>query len=629
MYNYYPVLVVGAVLGLITVLMFVGWSALKKYVETRGERTMTDRAILRRLAAYAKPHIGTFIFVGALMLVSIVYTVIGPYVIGEIEELIKGEFAVTDLIWRVTTYALIMIVSLASSYVQSIILQKTGQKIVSKIREDTFTHIESLSHGQLTEQPVGKLVTRVSNDAESVSRLFTNVVINLFKNVFIIIGITAAMFALHYALALVVMCFAPFIVIFTALFRRFARTAFRREKEATTDINTFLSENLSGMKITQSFNREAFKSKDFHGKSAAHARAGMHTVYVFSVFRPTVYMLYIASVLFIFYFGAKGYLDGGSLLGLPITGGVIVSFYMYVEDFFDPVQNLAEQFNVLQSALASAEKIFLLMDVAPAITDEEGAIELENVKGEIEFKNVWFAYKDEDWVLKDVSFKINAFETVAFVGETGAGKTTILSLLCRNYDVTRGAIYLDGVDIRRIKISSLRSHFGQMPQDVFLFSGTVRSNITLRDDVSDDVVMEACRYVNADKLINKLPKGLDEEVLERSNNFSAGERQLLSFARMIMHRPEVMILDEATANIDTETETLIQNSLEKLMKHGTMLIVAHRLSTVRRADKIIVMSHGEMIEQGNHSELIEKKGKYYQLYILREQRELTKKSETA
>ena len=298
-----------------------------------------------------------------------------------------------------------------------------------------------------------------------------------------------------------------------------------------------------------------------------------------------------------------------------MTAPVIVAFYMYISKFFNPIQNLAEQFNFLQSAFASAEKIFTIMDIDPEVKDEPDAISLDEVKGEIEFKDVWFSYVENEWVLKGVSFKVNAGETVAFVGATGSGKTTILSLICRNYDIQKGEILLDGINIKHIKKSSLRKHFGQMLQDVFLFSGTIRSNIVLREEsFTDEQINEACRYVNADKFIDKLPAKLDEEVRERGNNFSAGQRQLLSFARTIIHRPEVMILDEATANIDTETEILIQDSLEKMMNIGTMLIVAHRLSTIRNADKIIVIHKGVIEEEGSHEELLEKRGRYYGLY---------------
>ena len=330
-----------------------------------------------------------------------------------------------------------------------------------------------------------------------------------------------------------------------------------------------------------------------------------------------VYMLYISSVLTLLYFSARGYIKDTTFLGQKITSDILVSFYMYTNKFFNPIQNLAEQFNRLQSAFASAEKIFTVLDMNPEVVDSPDAIELDEVKGEIEFKNVWFAYKEGEWVLRDVSFKVNAKETVAFVGSTGSGKTTILSLICRNYDIQKGQILIDGIDIKHIKLSSLRRHFGQMLQDVFLFSGTIRSNIILRDEtITDDEVLKTCRYVNADHFINKLSDGLDEEVRERGNNFSAGQRQLLSFARTIVHKPSVIILDEATANIDTETELLIQDSLEKIKSIGTMLIVAHRLSTIQHADKIIVLSHGEIVEEGNHFELLANRGRYYGLYML-------------
>ncbi|MBQ5929512.1 MAG: ATP-binding cassette domain-containing protein, partial [Clostridia bacterium] len=374
-----------------------------------------------------------------------------------------------------------------------------------------------------------------------------------------------------------------------------------------------------------------FKITQEHGKWFKKGdyliTAVYHPSFVFGIFRPTVYMLYMASVLCLFFLGAKGALDGKAILGQIVTSEIVVSFYMYISKFFNPIQSLAEQFNWLQSALASAEKIFTIMDMQPTVVDEVGAVDLDEVQGEIEFKNVWFAYEGEEWVLKDVSFKINAKQTVAFVGSTGSGKTTILSLICRNYDIQKGQILIDGVDIKRIKISSLRKHFGQMLQDVFLFSGTIRDNILLRSEgIDDEAVWQACKYVNADSFISKLDKGLDYQILERGNNFSAGQRQLLSFARTIVHKPAVMILDEATANIDTETELLIQDSLEKMMNIGTMLIVAHRLSTVQHADNIIVLSHGKIIEQGNHFDLLKQKGKYYDLYTLQNRKEQLLKS---
>ena len=620
--DYLPLLIIGAFVGVTSIVTCFAYAFIKsKSEQAAKDRIMSDRELFARLLKYAKPYAGWFALVTVLMLLSIAHDVISPYILGYVEEIIKQDFSINALIAPLIVFASILLTSMLSMYLMSVILQKTGQKVVSDIREDTFKKIESLSHEQLYKTPVGSLVTRVSNDAEAVSKMFTNVLIDLIKNAFLIVGVITAMLFVNYFLTLVILCFCPFIVLFTVLFRKFSRITYRQEKNCTTDINAFLSENLSGIKLIQSFDRTDAVNDKFAVKSKAHGKAVMNIIYVFGVFRPLVNALYYSTVLFMFYFALKGYLDGISFLGQVITSGVTVSFYMYIGKFFTPIQNLSEQFNVLQSALASAEKIFKILDTPPTVVDDENAIELDTVKGDIEFKDVWFAYIEDEWVLKGVSFKINANDTVAFVGATGAGKTTILALLCRNYDIQKGQILLDGVDIRKIKIDSLRRHFGQMPQDVFLFSGTVKSNITLRDDIPDEEVMKACRYVNADKLIEKLPDGLNEEVRERSNNFSQGERQILSFARMIVHRPEVLLLDEATANVDTETEVLIQDSLEKMMKVGTMLIVAHRLSTVRRADKIFVMKGGEIAEQGTHEELIAQKGRYYELYTLQQRRE--------
>ncbi|MBE6672403.1 MAG: ABC transporter ATP-binding protein [Ruminococcaceae bacterium] len=626
MYEYYPLLILGGIIGAFSLIFLIAYLTMKDKKESIGfDRNMKDSEIVRRLLKYARPHLKSFLLVLALMLFSIAYDIIAPLLIGNIEELIKHDFPLSKLFLYVGFYASILVVSQICSYFQAIVLQKTGQKILSALRQDLFTHIECLSHNQLNSIPVGTLVTRVTNDTNAISMLFTNILVNLIKNCFIIMGVLVAMLCLNYALTLMVLCFVPFIVLFTVIFRKFTRKAYRKVKDGTTAINTFLSENLSGMKIIQIFNREQMKKKAFDEKNEALARAKRRQILTFGIFRPVVYMLYVSSLLCLFYLGGKGYIEDRSFFGQVITSGVLVTFYMYISKFFNPIQSLAEQFNWLQSAFASAEKIFTVMDMQPQIVDREDAIELERCRGEIEFRDVWFAYKDEEWVLKGVSFKVEAGQTVAFVGSTGSGKTTILSLLCRNYDIQKGQILLDGIDIRRIKISSLRRQFGQMLQDVFLFSGTVRSNIVLRsDDVSEEEILAACRYVNADKIIDRLPKGLDEEVRERGNNFSQGQRQLISFARTIVHKPAIMILDEATANIDTETELLIQDSLEKIMKLGTLLMVAHRLSTIRHADNIIYLSGGKIVEQGSHKELLEKKGRYYGLYMLQYDKELLK-----
>ena len=619
MYIYYPLLIVGGIVGALSIIFLIAYLSIRKQKDAIGfDRNMKDSEISRRLLAYAKPYTKNFVFVLLLMLFSIAYDIISPLIVGGIEEMIKEDgFEMSRLLTGVAIYASILVVSMLCSYLQAIVLQKTGQRIISKIREDVFTHIESLSHAQLSEMPVGRLVTRATNDVNSVSMMFTNIIVNLVKNCFVIIGVLTAMLLVNYQLTLMVLCFVPFVVWFTFVFRKFSRKAYRKVKDGTTDINTFLSEHLSGMKIIQIFNREEMKKGEFDEKNRKLGYAKREMMFTFGIFRPLVYMLYISSILCLLYLGGKGYIDNVPVMGQIIKSGTVVTFYLYISKFFNPIQSLAEQFNWLQSAFASGEKIFTIMDIEPLVVDSEDAVELDEVKGEIEFRNVWFAYVEGEWVLKDVSFKVEAGQTVAFVGSTGSGKTTILSLLCRNYDIQKGQILIDGIDIQKIKIASLRRHFGQMLQDVFLFSGTIRSNLLLgMEGVTDDEIHAACKYVNANSFIDRLANGLDEEVRERGNNFSAGQRQLLSFARTILHRPAVMILDEATANIDTETELLIQDSLEKLMNIGTMLMVAHRLSTIQHADNIIVLSHGKIVEQGSHQALLEQKGRYYNLYRL-------------
>lgn len=618
-----PLLLVGGVIGTVSVLLLIAYACVKDKKTAMGfERSMADGEILRRLFGYAKPYLRQFVVVGFLVLFSISYDIASPLIVGYIEELVVGDFELKSLYVSVAVYAGVLVFSMASTYLQAVILQRVGQRIISDLREDLFTHIESLSHGQLNDIPVGKLVTRVTNDTNAISMMFTNLFVNLTKNAFVILGILVAMLCLNYELTLMVLCFVPFILLFTVIFRKFSRRAYRKVKDATTDINTYLSENLSGIKVTQIFGREDEKMEEFRQKSQTLAKATQEQIFVFGVFRPLVYMLYISSILCLFYLGGMGHLNHVTFLGQTISSGTIVTFYMYISKFFTPIQNLAEQFNWLQSALASSEKVFSIMDIQPQMVDAPDAVELDEVKGDIEFRDVWFSYIPGEWVLQGVSFHVEPRQTVAFVGSTGSGKSTILSLICRNYEFQKGEILIDGIDIRKIEISSLRRHFGQMLQDVFLFSGTIRSNIVLREEkIPDEEIMKVCRYVNADHFINKLEHGLDEEVRERGNNFSAGQRQLLSFARTILHKPSVMILDEATANIDTETELLIQDSLEKMRSVGTMLIVAHRLSTIQHADNIIVLSHGRILEQGTHQQLLAAHGRYYQLYMLQYHKE--------
>ncbi len=629
MREFLPVLIVGGIIGMFA-LVFVAafFAAKRKNVLENRERNMPDSEIVKRLLVYAKPYRKKFVLVFFVMLVANVYSVVSPLVIGHIEETVVGDFELSYLFRIVLVYVCILLVSLLCTYIQAMVLQQVGQKILSAMREDVFTHIESLSHEQLNNIPVGKLVTRVSNDPNAISFMFTNILVTLIQNVMVVVAVLGAMLMLNYMFTLMVLCFVPFVVLFTIIFRRFSRSVHLRVNDATTDVNTYLSENLSGIKITQIFNREERKMQDFLEKSQTLTRAKRSRMFVFGIFQPMVYMLYISSVLCLMYLGGRGYIGGWNFMGQTVSSGIIVSFYMYISKFFNPIQQLAEQFDMLQRSFAAAEKIFTVMDMEPQIVDAPDARDMEDVKGEIEFKDVWFAYNPGEWVLKGVSFHISPRQTVAFVGSTGSGKSTILSLICRNYDIQKGQILIDGVDIKKITISSLRKHFGQMLQDVFLFSGTIRGNIVLRDEFPEEDIRRACEYVNADSFIYRLDNGLDEPVRERGNNFSAGQRQLLSFARTIIHKPAVMILDEATANIDTETELLIQDSLEKMKNIGTMLIVAHRLSTIQHADNIILLSHGEILEQGSHQELLRQKGRYYKLYTLQYDKEQLQKAES-
>ena len=628
MREFLPILIVGAIIGVFTVIFLVAYALEKNKKETMGfERNMDDGEIVRRLLAYARPYWKQFALTLTVMLFSIVYDVLSPLLVGKLIGMVQGDFRLKELYVMVAVYGSILVVSLVCTYAQAMLLQKTGQKILSQIRLDVFTHIEQLSHDQLNNIPVGTLVTRVSNDPNAISFMFTNILVTLVKNIMVVFGVLGAMLMLNYALTLMVLCFVPFIVLFTLMFRRFSRKAHRAVTNATTDLNTFLSENLSGMKIIQIFNREDRKMEDFLLRTRALRKAKLGRMAVFGIFRPMVYMLNISSILCLLYLGSRAHILGQVWFGQVIDSAVVVSFYMYIGKFFNPIQTLAEQFDMLQRSFAAAEKIFSILDLKPQVVDDEDAMDLPEIRGEIEFKDVWFAYKEGEWVLKGVSFHVDAGQAVAFVGSTGSGKTTILSLICRNYDIQKGQILIDGIDIRKIKISSLRRRFGQMLQDVFLFAGDIRSNILLRsEDISDEAVWDACRYVNADKFIGRLEQGLGEVVRERGNNFSAGQRQLLSFARTIVHKPAVMILDEATANIDTETELLIQDSLEKMKNIGTMLIVAHRLSTIQHCDNIILLDQGVIVEQGTHQELLARKGKYHQLYMLQYSRDQLKKA---
>lgn len=588
-------------------------------VETKVK--ITDTKLLARLFKYAKGQGWKFILAIFLMLIAVGLDLLLPILLGKAAGVLDSEkIDFTMIIYIVIIYAVCLIISNIILYFQSMILQKTGQRIIYKVREDVFSHIEKYSANQFNNIPVGKLVTRVTNDTNTLNELYTSVIINLLKSVFSIAGALGAMFALHKTLTLWVLALSPVLIIISVFFRKVSRKAYREVRTNLTNVNTFLSENLSGMKVTQIFNQEAKKTEEFKDRNNKLKKSSLKEIFVFGIFRPSIYVIYISAVVLVLWFSGEAYLGNLSLIKSAIEISVLISFIQLTDKLFNPIQQLAEQFNILQSSFASAEKIFTILDTKPEIVNDIDAIELETLEGNIEFQNVWFKYKEDEWILKDVSFKINAKETVAFVGATGSGKTTILSLIVRNYDIQKGKILIDGIDIKKINIASLRRNIGQMLQDVFIFSGTILSNIQMKEEsITEEDVIEACRYVNANSFIEELPNKYNEEVRERGNNFSSGQRQLLSFARTLVHKPKIMILDEATANIDTETEVLIQDSLEKMMNIGTMLMVAHRLSTIQHADKIIVLSKGEIIEEGTHQELLRKRGQYYKLYQLQYQ----------
>lgn len=564
-----------------------------------------------RLIAYMKPYAHWVIFALLLVLGLTAFDLYRPMLVGDAIDAFGANGDYDVIIATAIKYAVVLALSFAFNIAQTWILQKTGQNIILQIRKDLYRHIQSLGSRYFDITPVGKLVTRVTNDVEALNEMYSGILVQLFRNIVKIVGLAGVMLVLDVRLAAISFVLMPLVIGLTVLCQKIARNIYRLYRTRLTDINTFLSEHLSGMKIIQIFGRQERKFEEFHDKNTKLYKAFYREMLMYAVFRPLIYILSILSLMIVLWFGSKNVFDE------IISVGTLYIFSNYIRSFFDPIQELAEQFSTLQSSIASAEKIFTVMDEDEFIPEVENPKQPDKITGKIEFDHVWFAYDGENYVLKDVSFVINPGEKVAFVGATGAGKSSILNLIGRYYDIQKGHIYIDGIDIRQFSKKQLRSAIGQMQQDVFIFEGDVAYNIRLNDnDITDEQVKEAAEYVNASHFIEKLPQGYHEPVTERGATFSAGERQLLSFARTLAHNPSILVMDEATANIDTETEILIQEALEKLMDGRTTIMVAHRLSTIQHADCIMVMHKGRICERGTHRELLEQDGIYRKLYEL-------------
>lgn len=572
---------------------------------------MNKKSSTMRLIAYMKPYAHWVIFALLLVLGLTSFDLYRPMLVGDAIDTFGANGDYDVIIATAIKYAGVLALSFVFNVAQTWILQKTGQNIILQIRKDLYRHIQSLGSRYFDITPVGKLVTRVTNDVEALNEMYSGILVQLFRNIVKIVGLAGVMLVLDVRLAAISFVLMPLVIGLTVLCQKIARNIYRLYRTRLTDINTFLSEHLSGMKIIQIFSRQERKFEEFHDKNTKLYKAFYREMLMYAVFRPLIYILSILSLMIVLWFGSRNVFDE------IISVGTLYIFSNYIRSFFDPIQELAEQFSTLQSSIASAEKIFTVMDEDEFIPEIENPKQPDKITGKIEFDHVWFAYDGENYVLKDVSFVINPGEKVAFVGATGAGKSSILNLIGRYYDIQKGHIYIDGIDIRQLSKKQLRSAIGQMQQDVFIFEGDVAYNIRLNDDdITDAQVKAAAEYVNASHFIEKLPQGYHEPVTERGATFSAGERQLLSFARTLAHNPSILVMDEATANIDTETEILIQEALEKLMDGRTTIMVAHRLSTIQHADCIMVMHKGRICERGTHRELLEQDGIYRKLYEL-------------
>lgn len=568
-------------------------------------------SVFLRLMKYATPYFPMMILAFILVLALTGLELLRPALIGRAVDLFKVDGTLGEIKFIAVIYGAALLLSFVFNILQTWILQLTGQNIIYNIRQELFEHIHKLSLRFFDITPVGKIVTRVTNDVEALHEMYANILVKLLKNIVKIIGLAIVMLFMNVRIALFGFSLLPFIIGLTWIFKRTSRLTYRITRTKITAINTYLSEHLSGMKLIQIFAREKEKNAEFGQKSKGLYRANYREMMVFAIFRPLMYILSIIALVIIVAVG------GDSVLKGTVTVGTLITFIQYISLFFEPIQELAEQFGTLQSAMASAEKIFTILDEPIIVKNPENPTLVEEIKGRIEFEHVWFAYEGENWILKDVSFVIEPGQSIAFVGATGAGKSSILNLIGRYYDIQQGRILVDDIDIKELNTEDLRKAIGQVQQDVFIFTGDVMSNIRLKSDtITEEEAIQAAKYVNADHFIENLNNTYYEAVTERGATFSAGQRQLLSFARTLAYNPSILVMDEATANIDTETEQLIQDALEKLMQGRTTIMVAHRLSTIQHADKIIVMHKGELREMGTHQELLENNGIYKKLYEL-------------
>lgn len=601
----------------------------------RQDNEAVNHHTVLRMLHYARPYTGWFLLTLLLILVTVRFELWQPELIEEATDTYVGKYisisneglSVSELrnmrsedlkgVLRMGgKYLASVLFIMVLTYSQIAVLSTIGQKIIYNMRTDIFRHLTRLHIGFFNNNPIGRLVTRVTNDCETVLEMFTSVIVNIIGSVFVLVGVMWSMYRRHAGLSLAIFAVLPVIFVVTFIFTKVTRKMYRAIRARISDMNGFVAEHVSGVRVTQIFTAEEATQQDFEKKSEGLRKSHFRQLTAFAIYSPTSFLMNLVATAILLLYGGKLVMAGA------VTIGTLMAFQRYTSRFFEPVQDLAENFNVIQSAAAAAERIFWLLDTEPQIKDAPDAVHMDHFEGHIEFRNVWFAYRDDDWILKDVSFEVQPGQRVAFVGATGAGKSTIQNLICRYYDIQKGEILIDGVDIRRICIEDLRRNIGQMLQDVFLFTGDVKGNIRLNnDEITDEQVIAAAKYVNADGFISQLEGGYDHKVIECGAAFSAGQRQLLSFARTLAFKPSVLILDEATANIDTETEALIQDALAKLMEGRTTIIVAHRLSTIQNCDKIIVIHKGEICEEGSHQELLARGGMYYKLYKLQYEHE--------